>query len=586
MEPGQLELGEAVPLQTWLQGEKKETQVPKEEGNHNEVQKISIVRKTTVAYAVAQLLQRAFTSAPFSAAKISIDNFVVRTKKRSVDSDSELLSAASSIADISGVDMISEGLSLTIIEPSYVNNILNEGEEGGAGSFLDVSISPLQLPPVSSSSAVEQIDERSICHHFGLLLYQLYSNLDPIPESLLGTGPIFKSGVQLGDDDAGDGAHEPAKKKTAITTYSALRDIKTPPSIIELIQNLVDSKCDKPLNPENICSSMKEACDDLHLLLHQPSRFLFTRKQFECGGSAQLQIRQNRLYGREKEVSLLSDAFNRVSADGNEAFFIGGFSGSGKTRLVETVMKLVEVSGGYVVKLKFDQVKGSPLLELITAFNGLCSLIRKKQSPQELQTIISQLTESVGSDLTVLGRLLPNVYNLLPQGQLKEAREHGGERMNFQSVCFILRQFMRVVSSQSPVMLFLDDLQVSSSFCMCRNLRLFWYLLLSLTYQNLCTLKWSDSTVLDVIHDILSEKTDARCFFVGSYRSNEVSSDHAIFGLMDDLETSKVSAQKLNLDGIEIDDVNTLISDALCAFPRNTRRLSTIIHEKTQGSKS
>ena len=456
MDPGQLvELGETLPLQTWLKGEKQ-----KQEHQKNGLQP-SIFRKTTVAYAVAQLLRRASTSAPLSTAKISIDNFVVRTKKRHV-SDSELFST-SSVADISGIDMISEGLSLTIIEPSFVNNVLDEGEEGGAGSFLEVSISPLQLPG-SSLSAVEQIDERTICHMFGLFLYQLYSNLDPIPESVLGTGPIFKSGVQLGD--AYDGAKEPAKKKTTMTTYSALQGINTPPSIIMLIQNLVENECDKPLNPQNItCSSMKEACDDLHLLLHQPSRFLFTRKQVECGGSAQLQFRQNRLYGREKEMSLLSDAFNRVAAIGNEAFFIGGFSGSGKTRLVETVMKLVDVSGGYVIKLKFDQVKGRPLLELISAFNGLCSLIRQKQSPKELEIIISQLTESVGSDLTVLGRLLPNVYSLLPQGQLKQAREHGGDRMNFQSVCFILRQFMRVVSSQShPVMLFLDDLQVSVVF--------------------------------------------------------------------------------------------------------------------------
>ena len=451
-QPGQLELGEAVPLQTWLQGEQK--QVPE----HQNGLQLSIVRKTTVAYAVAQLLRRAAsTSPPFSTAKISVDNFVVHTKKRHV-SDSELI-PTSSVADISGVDMISEGLSLTIIEPSYMNNVLDEREEGGAGSSLEVSISPFQLSG-RSSSAVEHIDERTICHMFGLLLYQIYSNLDSIPASLLGIGPIFKSG-----GDGYDGAKEPAKKKTMITTYSPLHDINIPPSIIMLIQNLVESKCVKPLNPQNICSSMKEACDDLHLLLHQPSRFLFTRKQFECGGSAQLQFRQNRLYGREKEVSLLSDAFNRVSAVGNEAFFIGGFSGSGKTRLVETVTKLVEVSGGYVIKLKFDQVKGRPLLELISAFNGLCSLIRQKQSPQELQIIISQLTESVGSDLTVLGRLLPNVYSLLPQGQLKQAREHGGDRMNFRSVCFILRQFMRVVSSQShPVMLFLDDLQVSVVF--------------------------------------------------------------------------------------------------------------------------
>ena len=103
---------------------------------------------------------------------------------------------------------------------------------------------------------------------------------------------------------------------------------------------------------------------------------------------------------------------------------------------------------------------------------------------------------------------------------------------------------------------------------------------------NLCTPKWSDNATLDVIHDILSDKTDTRCFFVGSYRSNEVSLEHAIFGLMKDLETSQVSTQKLILDGVKIEDVNTLISDALCTFPRTTRCLSTIIHEKTLGSKS
>ncbi len=570
----QPELGEALPLETWLQGE-RQRQGPREQ--------LSIVRKTAVAYAVAKLLERAIASrSPLSAAKISIDNFVVRTKtkKHHVDSDSELLS----MADISGVDMISERLSLTITEPLYeYNNILNEGEEGGTESILDVCISSSQLP--GSSPAVEQIDERIVCHLFGVLLYQLYSNMDPVPEeSLLGTD---KSCKQLGDDC--DGAEEPAKKKATIPSHSALHDVGTPPSVIMLVQNLIESKYDKPLHRQNICpcTSMKEVCDDLNLLLREPSRFLLTRKQFEREGTAKLQIRQNRLYGREKEVSMLSDAFSRVSAAGNEAFFIGGFSGSGKTRLVETVIKLVESSGGYVVKIKFDQVKGRPVLELLSAFNELCSLIRKKKSRQELQIIVSQLTETAGLDLTMLGRLLPNVYSLLPQGQLKRAREQGGNRMNFQSVCFILRQFIRVVSSKSnPVMLFLDDLQVSNVLFTVRKLSMMIFNSHSHDIIFLYTFKWADSAAMSVVHDILSDKTDGRCFFVGSYRSNEVSSEHAVFGLMRDLERSNVSTQKLLLDGMKIEDVNALISDALCTFPRTTWRLSNLIHEKTQGSKS
>ena len=109
----------------------------------------------------------------------------------------------------------------------------------------------------------------------------------------------------------------------------------------------------------------------------------------------------------------------------------------------------------------------------------------------------------------------------------------------------------------------------------------------SLQYPCLHTLQWSDSTALGVIHHILSDKgSDISCFFVGSYRSNEVSSDAAIFGLMKDLEASKVSTQKLMLEGVKYEDMNTLISDALCTFPRTTWRLTNIIYEKTQGSKS
>ena len=77
---------------------------------------------------------------------------------------------------------------------------------------------------------------------------------------------------------------------------------------------------------------------------------------------------------------------------------------------------------------------------------------------------------------------------------------------------------------------------------------------------HLRILQWSDSAALDVIHHILSNLgPDASCLFVGSYRSNEVSSDHPIFSLMKDLEASKVSTQKLMLEGVKYEDMNTQI---------------------------
>ena len=44
-------------------------------------------------------------------------------------------------------------------------------------------------------------------------------------------------------------------------------------------------------------------------------------------GTIQPKFREGKVYGRDNEVSLITDAFCRVSAGENEAFFIGGYSG-------------------------------------------------------------------------------------------------------------------------------------------------------------------------------------------------------------------------------------------------------------------
>lgn len=93
---------------------------------------------------------------------------------------------------------------------------------------------------------------------------------------------------------------------------------------------------------------------------------------------------------------------------------------------------------------------------------------------------------------------------------------------------------------------------------------------------------------LEVIQYILCDKATGagNCFFVGSYRSNEVTSNHAVSRLMTELQSSKVcTVQKLMLEGLKSEDLNTLISDELCLLPRVTLSLTSVIHEKTEGSK-
>jgi predicted ATPase len=73
-------------------------------------------------------------------------------------------------------------------------------------------------------------------------------------------------------------------------------------------------------------------------------------------------------------------------------------------------------------------------------------------------------------------------------------------------------------------------------------------------------------------------------FFVGSYRSNEVQADHPIFPFMDRLNASGVPTTRLSLEGLNPADLNSLISDALCVFPRICEPLSDIVFQKTKGN--
>eukprot|EP00986_Skeletonema_menzelii_P010545 scaffold5163_cov140-Skeletonema_menzelii.AAC.1 len=521
-----------MPLSEWLEAELGK--------NHDD--KRLIIRKTTVAYAAAELLQKSMTIAPLSADKISLDNFVVRTKKRQ-----QLLPVAAE--DILGVDMISEKLSLTFVDTSDLGRSSCDAEEE-IGRNLVVSIT-CPLPTTSNASGFEQIKESTICHLFGILLFQIYSNLDPFLENKL----------------EGDETNSSDHSKNEITnrglqlTYSTLRELGSPSNICTVIQNLIECKCGKLPRPRNTYSSLKEGSDDLHLLLLHPNRLLFTSNAIE-DRQLKLRMQKKKLYGRDHEVSLISDAFSRVCAGESVALFVGGFSGSGKTRLVESVMTSVDASGGYVLAQKFDQLaRGGPLLELIAAFDRLCVLIQSRICPQDLQIIVDRLTETYGADLSLLRRLLPKVAGLMPPLTTFEKQRpvQDDTPMNLQSVCFILQNFVRAVSSRShPVVIFLDDLQ------------------------------WCNSMALEVIQHILCDKATgaSNCFFVGSYRSNEVTSNHAVSRLMKELQASKLcSVQKLMLDGVKSEDLNALISDELCLLPRATLGLSSIIHQKTEGSK-
>jgi predicted ATPase len=254
------------------------------------------------------------------------------------------------------------------------------------------------------------------------------------------------------------------------------------------------------------------------------------------------------------ESSLITSTFCRVRSSGkSEALLIGGYSGSGKTRLVESVLKYLDVDGvsSHVVTLKSDERSSSSVIT--QALDRLCVVIKEKSSEEECQRINARLVDAF-ADSSFLLELLPNA-KLLYDAKRAKPSLHQGSEIQSNSASFILRLFMRAVSNKDrPVVLFLDDLQ------------------------------WCDNASLEIVQDILSDtKSDSCVYFIGCFRDTECNSDHPIFKMMEAMNTNNVAIKLLGLGGVNRNELNCMTSDALCILPRHCKELSDILHTKTRG---
>jgi hypothetical protein len=339
-------------------------------------QKIVLMRKVTVAFALGQLLQHIKDSVSrYSQAELlrlcSVDNFAVH------------LSAAYNCKefDVAGIDMISPPLSMQVMSSvldktanSFAACSTHEYELWGRTVETEVTKHSPFCCAKAAAPQDKQNDDSSLCFSFGTLLYFLFSGEDSSIDVLdlctimrgsgnserrhghQGENPIMSprnmgGNPQFGVDD--DEPPRPAKllscmpsqlqqentfngaislsshsnyafsgqdaKSTARNSRS-LQSLGLPSNISRLVKNLFDCKCEVDLFcPDD--SSLNIAIEDISLLLREPSTFLFE-------SDTVLKSMENRFYGRVSEAAALRDAFRRVAASGHsEAFIIGGFSG-------------------------------------------------------------------------------------------------------------------------------------------------------------------------------------------------------------------------------------------------------------------
>jgi serine/threonine protein kinase len=116
-----------------------------------------------------------------------------------------------------------------------------------------------------------------------------------------------------------------------------------------------------------------------------------------------------KLYGREVEVQMLLDAFDRVADGTSEMMLVAGFSGIGKTAVVNEVHKPITRQQGYFIKGKFDQFnRNIPFSAFVQALRDLMGQLLS-ESDTQLQTWKTKILAAVGDNGQVLIEVIPEL---------------------------------------------------------------------------------------------------------------------------------------------------------------------------------
>ena len=260
----------------------------------------------------------------------------------------------------------------------------------------------------------------------------------------------------------------------------------------------------------------------------------------------------HQLYGRDRETRLLLDAFDRISAGRSELLLVGGYSGIGKTSLVNEVQKSLVRQRGFFIAGKHDQFQRDiPFSALIQAFRRLVSQMLTEREEQ-VQHWRETLLAALGSNARVIIDVIPGVEWIT--GPQPPAPELGpAEAQNRFSQSF--QQFIGVFARpEHPLVIFLDDLQ------------------------------WADAASLALMELLCNHPDSHNLLMIGAYRDNEVSASHPLALTLNRIRDAGAPVETILLGPLEPDDLNQMIADTLHQPLTATAELARLLLEKTGGN--
>jgi PAS domain S-box-containing protein len=260
-----------------------------------------------------------------------------------------------------------------------------------------------------------------------------------------------------------------------------------------------------------------------------------------------------KLYGRECEIDSLLAAFDRVVARGTpELVLVFGYSGVGKSSVVNELHKVLVPPRGLFAAGKFDQYKRNiPYATLAQALRTLVRQILIKNKA-EVDRWCCALMEAVEPNGQLIVSLVPELEFIIGKQPPVPDLPPRDAQNRFQ---LVFRRFLGAFARpEHPLALFLDDLQ------------------------------WLDAATLDLLEHLLTHSEVRHLLVVGAYRDNEVGPSHPLPRTLEAIRKAGARVQEIVLAPLGLDDVGQLVADAMHCEPERVRPLAQLVQEKTGGN--
>jgi PAS domain S-box-containing protein len=259
-----------------------------------------------------------------------------------------------------------------------------------------------------------------------------------------------------------------------------------------------------------------------------------------------------KLYGRQAEIEILLNAFDRIAHGSSEMMLVTGAAGIGKTALVQELYKPITRQRGYVISGKFDQFQRDiPYIALIQAFRSLVQYILT-ESDEQIAHWRKKLLAAIGGNGQVIIEVIPEIELII--GAQPHVPDLGpSETQNRFNLVF--QHFIQVFTQpEHPLVLFLDDVQ------------------------------WADEASLYMIEQLLTDTESHNLLLILAYRNSEVEASHPLQMTIRVIEQARGNVHHLMLAPLDIGAVTRIVCETLHCTEAKARPLAELLVVKTDGN--